>query len=141
MMAIMEDVTADPMRRDEMARAAAPFVHPKLSSITSSNTNVNFRADENPGILNIFAVPRGATINVTDGKAIAIDGTAVELATIKPFEGTPPLEMAAITDQSAPAPIIEHLEVTELEQPGNVTRLDSFVRRRDEPDEGSGAPA
>ncbi len=33
MLDVMRDEAADTARRDEMARAAAPFVHPRLSSI------------------------------------------------------------------------------------------------------------
>ncbi len=33
MLAVMRDETADTQRRDEMARAAAPYYHPRLSSI------------------------------------------------------------------------------------------------------------
>jgi hypothetical protein len=29
MLAIMRDESADPLRRDDMARAAAPFIHPR----------------------------------------------------------------------------------------------------------------
>jgi hypothetical protein len=30
---VMRDETADPSRRDEMARAVAPYVHPKLAAV------------------------------------------------------------------------------------------------------------
>jgi len=33
MLAVMRDETAEPARRDEMAKAAAPYVHPKLASV------------------------------------------------------------------------------------------------------------
>jgi hypothetical protein len=33
MLRIMRDETADPDRRDEMAKAAAPYVHPRLASV------------------------------------------------------------------------------------------------------------
>jgi hypothetical protein len=33
MLKILRDETADPLRRDDMAKAAAPYVHPRLSSI------------------------------------------------------------------------------------------------------------
>ena len=33
MLEVMRDETADAQRRDEMARAAAPYIHPRLSSI------------------------------------------------------------------------------------------------------------
>lgn len=33
MLALMRDENADPTRRDDMARAAAPYIHPKLASL------------------------------------------------------------------------------------------------------------
>jgi hypothetical protein len=33
MLAVMRNPRADPARRDDMAKAAAPFVHPKLASV------------------------------------------------------------------------------------------------------------
>lgn len=36
MLKILRDEKADPTRRDEMAKAAAPYVHAKLNSITAS---------------------------------------------------------------------------------------------------------
>jgi hypothetical protein len=33
MLAVMRDESADPQRRDDMARSAAPYVHPKLASV------------------------------------------------------------------------------------------------------------
>jgi hypothetical protein len=135
MIAIMEDPTADPGRRDEMARAAAPFVHPKLSSITSSSTNLNYQADVNPNV-QIFAVPRGARVE-RDGTAFTIDGEATELKPIEPFKGTPPL----LADQREskrraeferePEPEPERLEVHEVDI-GNVTLLGRGVTSDDD---------
>jgi hypothetical protein len=33
MLAVLRDETVDPERRDEMAKAAAPYIHPRLSSV------------------------------------------------------------------------------------------------------------
>jgi hypothetical protein len=33
MLAVLRDETADPSRRDDMARSAAPYLHPRLSSV------------------------------------------------------------------------------------------------------------
>jgi hypothetical protein len=33
MLAVLRDETADPSRRDDMARSAAPYMHPRLSSV------------------------------------------------------------------------------------------------------------
>jgi hypothetical protein len=132
MLRIMEDVTADPIRRDEMARAAAPFVHPKLSSITTSN--VNFKGGDDIRITQILAVPRGGRIDQSG--TITIDGELVsELPSVEPYEGTPPL--SAITDQTQPAPLEppQPLPVVEVDT-ANVTRLDQFKTRRDEDEHG-----
>ena len=37
MLAVPRDETADPERRDEMAKAAAPYIHPRLASIEASH--------------------------------------------------------------------------------------------------------
>ena len=37
MLAVLRDETADPERRDEMANAAAPYIHPRLASIEASH--------------------------------------------------------------------------------------------------------
>jgi hypothetical protein len=128
MLRIMEDTTADPMRRDEMARAAAVYCHPRLSSITTSNTNVNFEGGGD--ITTIVAVPRGATL-AADG-SITIDGEAVtELSSVEPYTGTAPLEL---TDQSQATSFEppEPLRVIEPEpNADNVTPLAPW-RRRDE---------
>lgn len=36
MLEILRDTTQDPTRRDEMAKSAAPFIHPKLSSVDAT---------------------------------------------------------------------------------------------------------
>jgi hypothetical protein len=45
MLQVMRDETADRQRRDEMAKAAAPYVHPRLSSI-DGDLNLNVRRHE-----------------------------------------------------------------------------------------------
>ena len=112
-----------------MARAAAVYCHPRLSSITTSNTNVNFEGGD-VNFTQIFAVPRGALIDQS-GKVV-IDGEATELTPVTPYEGSPSL--SAITDQSQPAPIAERLPVLEVDTT-NVTPM----RRRD--DEGPAGAA
>ena len=130
MLRIMEDVTADPMRRDEMARAAAVYCHPRLSAITTSNTNYNGGSDIN--IVQIYAVPRGARF-AADG-TVTIDGAAVtELSNVEPYSGTPALTDELQTPASFEPPMAERLEVTEVDT-SNVTVL----RRRDNDDAGPG---
>lgn len=45
MLNVMRDVSADMSRRDEMARAAAPYIHPRLASI-DGNLNLNVRHEQ-----------------------------------------------------------------------------------------------
>lgn len=39
MLQVMRDAKADAVRRDDMAKSAAPYVHPKFSSQTPPNSN------------------------------------------------------------------------------------------------------
>jgi hypothetical protein len=41
MLRIMRDETADPVRRDAMAKAAAPYVHPSLASVRHGGDEQN----------------------------------------------------------------------------------------------------
>jgi hypothetical protein len=130
MIAIMEDVTAAPARRDEMARAAAVYCHPRLSSITTSN--VNYKGGDDIGIVQILTVPRGARVDLKDGSIVTIDGTAVELEPVAPHSGTPALEL---TDQRVQTAVCEPLPVQEIDT-ANVERLDAW-RRRDDGSDGT----
>jgi hypothetical protein len=38
MLAVLRDEAAEPSRRDDMARAAAPYLHPRLSSVDAQVT-------------------------------------------------------------------------------------------------------
>jgi hypothetical protein len=130
MLALMRDERTEATRRDQMAIQAAPFIHARLSAVSTSN--VPGRDGGGGGDLNItqiFAVPRGSRIDKS-GAVLTIDGTAVELQPIEPHAGTPPL----LTDESAPAPIAEPLPVHEIDTT-NVTVL----RRRSDDDPDSAA--
>ena len=41
MLRVMRDETAEPTRRDAMARAAAPYVHPALAAVAHRHTNAD----------------------------------------------------------------------------------------------------
>jgi hypothetical protein len=45
MLAVLRDETQPSERRDDMAKAAAPYVHPKLTSI-EGNMNMNLRQED-----------------------------------------------------------------------------------------------
>ena len=53
MLRVMRDETAEPVRRDAMAKAAAPYLHPQLSSITQRRVNAD-GAPVGPTIINQF---------------------------------------------------------------------------------------
>jgi hypothetical protein len=122
MLAVLADENAPQARRDQMAAWAAPYCHPKLSSVVTSNTNVNYKGGGD--ILQIYAVPHRGRI--ADDGSITIDGQAVELSSIEPYAGTPGLP--APTDAPAPIEPPERLEVLEVDT-SNVTVL----RKRDDP--------
>jgi hypothetical protein len=130
MLAVLRDPEAEQSRRDQMAVQAAPYLHAKLNAIAVSSPNGNGHGGGDINITQIFAVPRGAAVDVRNG-TVTIDGASPELASVSPFEGTPPL---GLTDQSEPAPIEPRLPVVEMEAAPNVTRLDFERAKRDEPD-------
>jgi hypothetical protein len=132
MLAVLGDETAPQARRDQMAIQAAPYCHPRLSAVGLSGHGRNVSDGGGNGcvvdvITQIFAVPRGARF-AADG-TVTIEGEATELKPVEPYNGTP-----ALTDQTEqPAPMIaEPLPVIEFEVPENVTRLDTFQRKRDD---------
>jgi hypothetical protein len=128
MIAIMEDTSADPQRRDAMAVAAATYCHPRLSSITTSNTNVNFEGGGDIS-LQILAVPRGALIDKS-GKVV-LDGEGAELTPIEPYAGTPGIDaMPQLPPpvESAPA---ESSPVEPESDATNIMPLNAWRRRDD----------
>ena len=44
MLGILRDELADPQRRDDMAKAAAPYVHPKLQPVDGKTGDAEIRA-------------------------------------------------------------------------------------------------
>ena len=83
------------------AAIACPFVHPRLNAVAVSSHgggNLGGGGGGDIGIVQIFAIPRGAAVDVRNG-TVTIDGAATELSTVTPYEPTPPL---ALADQSAP---------------------------------------
>jgi hypothetical protein len=53
MLRVMRDETVEPVRRDAMAKAAAPYLHPQLSSITQRRVNAD-GSPVGPTIINHF---------------------------------------------------------------------------------------
>ena len=136
MLAVLRDPEAEQSRRDMMAREAAPYVHARLSAaMVSSHSNVNSRNDDT-NVLQIFAVPRGGKIDPKDG-TITVDGDPVtELQSVEPFVGTPALTDKRDHHKQRVEPIVEPLEVIEIDT-SNVT----VMRRRDDGQDGGPTPA
>ena len=132
MLAVLRDPEAEQSRRDEMAKQAAPYLHPRLNAVGITSTNGNSGGDIN--IVQIFAVPRGARVDLKTG-TVTIDGGAVELSSVEPYEATPAL--LELSDQTEP-PVAVPLEVVE---PGpeaeNVASLNAYRRQREEPLDGA----
>lgn len=138
MLALMRDESAEPHRRDAMAVQAAPYVHARLNAVATSA--VAGRDKEGGGdvnIIQIFAVPRGAALDLKSGQVL-IEGKAdVELTPVEPYEGTPPLrskELVNVDNTGTSPPVAglpqhEPLPVFDVDV-ANVTRLDTY--RRDE---------
>ena len=121
------------------AAIACPFVHPRLNAVSMSSHvggNLGGGGGGDIGIVQILAVPRGAAVDVRNG-TVTIDGAATELSPVTPYEGTPPLELAAITDQSAP--LEPPLPVVEMPDDGKVTQLNPYRRRSDDDDPAGAA--
>jgi hypothetical protein len=130
MLAVLRDPEAEQSRRDEMAKQAAPYLHPRLNAIAVSSPNGNGHRGGNGGDVNIqiFAVPRGAKVT-QDGTVTSIDGEVLtELLSVEPYAGTP-----ALTDQGAElaAAPPDPLSVLELGA-DNVTRINTFKRNRED---------
>jgi hypothetical protein len=92
-------------------------------------------ADETINVVQVFAVPRGGSLDINSG-TITIDGGPAEPMPLEPFTPTPAI---AIADQSVASDLLpQRLEVHEGEA-DNVTRSDTVRHKRDEPDESGSA--
>jgi len=140
MLALMRDEKAEPQRRDAMAIQAAPYCHARLNAVARTDVKGAGAGDIN--IVQIYAVPRGAALNVKDD-TITIDGEATPLESIEPFQGTPALTedtipggpdgpSQAVPDSSVSPPMkqAEPLPVINIDT-ANVTRLDTYRERED----------
>src|ERR1700751_6080134 len=66
MLSVMRDANADPRRRDAMAIAAAPYLHPKLSAVAPTPEKPS--ATEERGIRVVFVRPRPRDENDEDAE-------------------------------------------------------------------------
>jgi hypothetical protein len=127
MLAVMRDPNAEQSRRDEMAKCAAAFCHPRLGAVLNSGmmSGANGNVDVS---VQVLTVPRGAVFDAKSG-TVMIDGEVIsesELPKVTPFEPTHDWTTTpSLTDQSERTP--EPTPVVELDT-SNVTVL----RRRDD---------
>ena len=133
MLALMRDEQAEPQRRDAMAIQAAPYCHARLSAVATTNPNGTGPQSGDINLVQIFAVPRGAALDLKDG-VVTIEGESAQLKPVEPFEGTPPLRGAAADIPAGAAlpvkigsPRSEPLPVHNIDTV-NVTRLDRHRR-------------
>jgi len=78
MVRVMRDKTADPSRRDDMARAAAPYLHPRLSAVDLTSVDhlpvvpvINVTVDQEPDPATVAA---DAGQFIGNGKSFLEDG-------------------------------------------------------------------
>lgn len=82
MLSVMRDENAPPARRDEMAKAAAPYVHPKLASTQISGPNGGPIVTEGSARERLFdllsrRLPAAADSELEEDQAEALPGRAV----------------------------------------------------------------
>jgi hypothetical protein len=130
MLSLMRDERAEANRRDAMAIQAAAYLHPRLAAVATSNANGN-GPNGDVNIVQIFAVPRGARVDVKDGSVITIDGESTELSSIEPYQPTPGLDAMPQLPPPVEQDVLKVEPISEPE-PDNITPLSAW-RRRDEP--------
>ena len=132
MLALMRDEQAEPSRRDAMAIQAAPYCHARLNAVATTNASGKGTSGD-INIVQIFAVPRGAALDVKSGQVMIEGNQPVNLNEVQPYEGTPALRTEKGLSDTAPSqpdpvktgPHAEPLPVYELDA-DNVTRLDTY---------------
>ena len=92
MMSVLRDQNAEQARRDEMAKSAAPYVHPRLGMTATVDAA---GASERIATITIVSVPRGG--QWVDGRIVYPDGSEAEPEPFVPFQPTP-----SLTDLPAP---------------------------------------
>ena len=135
MLDVLNNPTSTQARKDRAAECLLPFLHPRLSAVMTSA--LSGQGGQPNGVsetpLRVFAVPRGSSINVKTGEICFPPG--VEPQELAPFRGTDDWTRTALTDQREPEPILEGLEVHEVDI-SNVTRLDFDRGKRDDDQQG-----
>jgi hypothetical protein len=130
MLAVIADPSAAQRRKDEMAKSAAPFVHPRLNALATLDASAPVGRLE----VNIVSVPSGCQFNAKTGLIEYPDGTVAEPPAFQPFTPTPDLPALP-----APAAVDERLPVIEPEGEEPIVRLDCWRDRNRDDDETPGA--
>ena len=78
MLALMRDEQAEPSRRDAMAIQAAPYCHARLNAVATTNVGGKGTSGD-INIVQIFAVPRGAALDVKSGQVLIEGNQTVDL--------------------------------------------------------------
>jgi hypothetical protein len=130
MLAVLRDPLVEQRRRDEMAKQCAPYLHPRLAVTEARVVHRGAVTDENINVVQIFAVPRGGSLDINSG-TITVDGAPSEPVSIKPFEPTKPLELPAPTADLDPN-LPERLEVIEPVDDNKIESLSAWRRKPDE---------
>jgi hypothetical protein len=120
-------------RKDQMAIASAPYLHPKLNLSATSELNGAGRIAS----VVVVGVPRGG--QWIDGRIVYPDGLAVPPPAFQPLEPTPALLTAPI-EPAEPEPEPEVLEPLPVSEPvGDITVLDAWRRRKRDGEDGTPA--
>ena len=109
-----------------MAELAAPYLHARLSAAT---TTINGKAEGDTitnNIVQILAIPRGAELDIKDGK-VTIEGSNVELTAVEPFEGTPTLAEDTDKQINKPDSLPSDTLPVHTVDTSNVTRINTDV--------------
>ena len=134
MLSVLNNPNAPEARKDQMAAAAAPYMHPKLNLSATSEVNGAGCIGE----VSIVCVPRGAQFNSSTGMIKYDDGLEISPPPFTSLEPTPDVVPVADTDTCLPEPVPPAqpepapLEVYEPVDDGKVESLARW-RRRDEP--------
>jgi hypothetical protein len=73
MLEVMRDTDADERRRDDLARAAAPYVHPRLSAVEYKEPPIDLSKLSDAELEQLWELYRraGASPNESDGEGAA----------------------------------------------------------------------
>jgi hypothetical protein len=132
MLRVLNDANADQARRDRMAESSAPFCHPRLGLVASTD------ASNSAGIIgtiHIISVPRGA--QWVDGRIVYDNGVSTPPPAFTPLQPTP--DVLELPAPSAVEPDPRPLPVQPEPEPddGMVTPLAAWRRRSDGDEPGA----